>query len=77
MMIGHFFPNSPAMVSLHSQEMLLLAALLSVFNTGTDSWPSFQMVKGGLCLFLRVSSDCLLQHCCMVEHGPGSPLGPV
>lgn len=42
------FPNSSAMVSLYSHEMLLLAALLSVFNIGTDSWPPVQVVKGGL-----------------------------
>lgn len=44
------FPNDSAIVSLYSQEMLLLAALPSVFDTGTDSWSSVQVVKGGLCL---------------------------
>lgn len=44
------FPNSSAMVSLYSQEMLFLAALWSAFNTGTNSWPPVQVVRGGLCL---------------------------
>lgn len=51
------FANSSAMVSLYSQEMLLLAELLSVFNTRTDFWPPIQVVKGGLCLCCSESAQ--------------------
>lgn len=51
------FANGSATVSLYSQEMLLLAALLSAFNIRTDFWPPVQVVKGGLCLCCSESAQ--------------------
>lgn len=70
------FANSSAMVSVYSQEMLLLAELLTVFNTRADFWPPIQEVKGGLCLAaqsqLRLSAPVLCSVVC-----PRPLLGPM